>query len=126
MNIAQDINGDIDIVDGQLVLVGNQFGSQGREIEEHIEQRLRTVLGEHFLDKTIGLPWFDDIFTKNPNIPVVEATVINEILNTPGVIRILEFNTDFNKGIRQLFFPLLKIQYTDDVIEFENLLEEGV
>lgn len=121
MNIGQDINGDIEIIDGQLVLVGEQFGTQLREIEEHIEQRLRTFFGEYFLNTTIGVPYLEEIFKKNPNFNVVESIFINEILAVPGVIRILEFNMDQNKDTRNLFFSALKIQATDGVIEFENL-----
>jgi len=118
MNVGQDVNGDIDVVDGQLVLVGEQYATQLREIEEHLEQRLRTVQGEWFLERTIGLPYFDEIFTKPSNIQLIEALFIQEILDTPGVIRLLEFNMDLNKQTRTLFFPQLKIQATSGVIDF--------
>ena len=91
MNIAQDLNGDLDVVDGQLVLVGNQFGTQLRELEEHLEQRLRTLFGDWFLDTSLGIPYFEEVFQKPFNASVVESLFINEILSTPGVSRQWEF-----------------------------------
>lgn len=102
MNIGQDANGDIDVQNGQLVLVGFQFGTQLREIEEHLEQRLRTLSADWFLDTSLGIPYFEEVFQKPFNASVVESIFINEILSTPGVIRLIEFNMDFSKANRQL------------------------
>lgn len=125
MNIAQDESGDIEVVNGRLVLVGAQFGTQLREIEEKVEQRLRTFFGEHFLDRSLGIPYFEDIFTKPARMSVIEPLLVNEILQTPGVVRLLEFNLDLNKTDRVLFFTALRIQATSGVIEFSEL-ELGV
>lgn len=121
MNIGQTADGDLDVVDGQLVLVGARFGSQQREIEEHVEQRIRTLQGEWFLDTTLGIPWFDEVFQKPANVPLIESLLIQEILGTPGVIRILEFNMDLDKGTRVLIVTPLVIETTAGVIDFESL-----
>jgi len=121
MNLGQDLNGDIDVVDGQLVLVGFQFGSQQREIEEKIEQNLRTIFGEWFLDRSIGVPYFEDIFTKPARMQIIEPIMVDVILKTKGVVRLLEFNLDLDARRRVLFFPVLRIQSTEGVIEFFNL-----
>lgn len=121
MNIGQDVNGDLDVVQGQLVLVGSQFNSQHREIEEHLEQRLRTLFGDWFLDTSLGIPYFEEVFQKPFNASVVESIFINEILATPGVVRLIEFNMEIDKGTRFLK-PSFKAETTEDIIVFNEEL----
>lgn len=122
MNLGQNnLTLDLDVVDGQLVLVGQQFGTQQREIEEHTEQRLRTHLGEWFANITIGIPYFEEVFAKPTNVALIESILINEILGTPGVIRLLAFNMDINKFNRTLIVTPLTIESTAGVIEFGEL-----
>jgi len=121
VNIALDVNRDLDVVDGQLVLVGDQFGTQLRELDEHLEQRLRTLFQDWFLDTTLGIPYFEEVFQKPFNASVVESIFINEILATPGIIRLIEFNMDIDKSTR-----FLKVTFTAEstsgVIEFNEEL----
>lgn len=119
MNIGQDINGDFDVVDGQLVLVGAKFGTQLRELEEHLEQRLRTLFADWFLDTSLGIPYFEEVFKKPFNASVVESIFINEILATPGIIRLIEFNMDLDKGTRFLQINLTA-ESTAGVIQFNS------
>lgn len=89
-NNADPFVGDLQITDqGQLVLVQGQ-----EEIRQHSAQRLRTFFSEWFLDTTIGIPYFDQIFEKRQNVNDIDALFINEILSTPGIIRLLDFDLD--------------------------------
>jgi len=81
--------GDLELDKGQLVLVTGQ-----EEIRQHSSQRLRTFLGEWFLDIFLGLPYFEEIFEKGLDVNNVDSIFINEILQTPGIIRLLDFNLD--------------------------------
>lgn len=114
MNLQTDSNGDIDIQNGQLVLVSGQ-----EEIRQHLEQRLRTFLNEWFLDLTIGVPYYDEVLKKNVNPNTIDSIFIDEILETPGVIRLLDFDLDLDNAMR-----LLKVngtvQTTDGVIDFST------
>lgn len=121
MNIGQDTSGDLEVVDGQLVLVGEQFGTQLREIEEHLEQRLRTLFGDWFLDTSLGIPYFEEVFQKPFNASVVESIFINEILATPGVIRLIEFNMDIDKLTRNLKVDFV-CESTAGIIQFNEEL----
>lgn len=74
---------------GQLELV-----SDTEEIAQFLAQRLRTFFGEWFLDNTIGVPYFEEIFTKQQNVDAIEAIFIDEILSTPGVVQLFSFELD--------------------------------
>jgi hypothetical protein len=89
-NGADPFNGDWELDErGNLLLVTGQ-----EEIAQVSAQRLRTFFGEWFLDTSIGIPYFDQIFEKGQNVNDIDAIFISEILQTPGIIRLLEFDLD--------------------------------
>lgn len=114
MNVGIDASGDIDIQNGNLVLVEGQ-----EEIKQHLEQRLRAFLGEWFLDQTIGVPYFDEILKKNVIPSEVETIFINEILSTPGVVRLLTFDLTLIKSTRQLNLTFIA-ETVDGIVEFDE------
>lgn len=71
-------------------------------IRQRLKQRLLTVLGEWFLDVDIGLPWFDEIIGKGAEQQQISALLIQQIANTPGVDRIVEFNLDIDRRRRTM------------------------
>lgn len=89
---------------GDLELSQNKFSivTGIDEIRQRCIQNLRTFLGEWFLDTTIGVPYFQAILVKNPQENVVDTFLKNEILSTPGVVELLEYDADFDSSIRTL------------------------
>jgi hypothetical protein len=113
MNLSiNNTTGDLDLVQGQLVIVEGQ-----EEIKQHVEQRLRTFLNEWFLDLSIGLPYFEEILKKQVNTNGIDSIFIDEILNCPGIVRILDFNIDLAKGSRELTVEGV-IQTIEGSVEF--------
>lgn len=90
---ALDDNGDI-------VTTGAQFITEQDEIAQTIKTRLRLFLGEYFRDITDGTPWYEQILGRNVNENAREASLRNRIANTPGVIKLLSFSTDFDIDAR--------------------------
>lgn len=80
---------------GDIVTSGVVFISAQDEIEQTIRTRLRLFLGEYFRNITDGTPWFEQILGKNVNVSAREAALRNRIANTPGVIRLIAFKTDY-------------------------------
>lgn len=125
MNLAIEENaadpnfGDLQLTEqGQLVLVTGQ-----EEIRQLSAQRLRTFFSEWFLDTLIGIPYFDQIFEKGQNVNDIDAIFINEILSTPGIIRLLDFDLD----IPNLASRELEVNYTAQTSEsLEPLIVETV
>lgn len=91
---ALDANGDI-------VTRGVQFIDGRDEIAQTIKTRLALFLGEYFRNIKDGTPWYEQILGKFTSLDVVEAVLRTRIANTPGVIRLTEFNTDFDLDARK-------------------------
>ena len=89
-------DGDLSVTNNQLDTVTGQ-----EEIRQFSIQTLKTFLGEWVLDTTIGVPYFD-MFEKGVNPDTIEALFINEILETLGVVRLLDFNLDLDVATREL------------------------
>lgn len=111
-----DENNDLAIENNNLVLIdGSDL------VKQLIIQRLKTFLGEWFLDKSVGIPYFQDILIKNPNANVVTTLIKNEILKAEGVIELDSFSTDFNDGARQLSISF-SVRTEDGIIRINNFI----
>lgn len=102
---------DIKLVDNAIVLVTGIDA-----IRQHLKCRFLLFLGEWFLDTTIGVPYFRDILIKNPSFVVVQEVLKSVILDTPGVILLLQFDFSFESVTRvaRLEFQALTLEGTID------------
>lgn len=66
------------------------------QISQNLNIRLRFFLGEWYLDTTVGVPYYQFFFVKNPNQIQVETFLKDEIIATPGVTELTDFDSDFN------------------------------
>ncbi len=83
MDLLLDNDGDLSVVDGEIALV-----AENEAIRQHLQIRLKTFLGEWFLDTTIGMPYFEEFLIKNPSKLIMEARMREAILETPGIASI--------------------------------------
>lgn len=83
---------DLVLVDGDLVL--------GADVAQAVKIRLLFVRGEWFLNRLQGVPYFEQIFVKNPNLSHVSAIFRKTILDTPGVNELTSFSFDFDNATR--------------------------
>ena len=84
-------NYDLRVIDG------------AEQVAQHCKIRLLALLGEWFLDNTIGVPWLEQILVKNPRGRVVAAALKAAIRGTPGVTRLTAFGfQDYDVGERSL------------------------
>lgn len=97
MDFLMDATGDLAIVNGDFALV-----SGVDETVQFLNQSLRLFLGEWFLDETRGIPYFDEIFIKNPNSVTVHSIFENHIVNLPGIEELQELDLDFDSSSRTL------------------------
>jgi hypothetical protein len=88
--------------DGDIAIVNNtaSFVEGADEVAQRMTQRLRTFLGEWFLNQEIGVPYLQEVMKKNPNNTIVESVFKREIMDTPGVIGIDSFNISVDNATR--------------------------
>lgn len=65
-------------------------------VEQRIQVRLGTFLGEWILDQHAGLPFVDWRASKPPDVDSINAVIQTEIEDTPGVLRVDELVTTFD------------------------------
>lgn len=105
---------DIKIVNGDLVLI-----SGVDEVTQEILCSLRTFLGEWFLDNSIGVPWFQQVFVKNVEKSVVDALIINTICSVPGVQTLLSYTSTINTSTRAMTISF-KAQSTSGIVNYSG------
>jgi hypothetical protein len=71
---------ELDLTGGRL-----NFVTDADEVRQLIGTRLALVRGEWFLDPDAGLPLFERVLVKAPNLALVKNEVRKVILATPGV-----------------------------------------
>jgi hypothetical protein len=89
--------GDMVIEDGEISFVTHQPA-----IGQHIEMRLRTFLGETVYDQSAGVPYIQVIFLKQTPLDSVQFILEQNVLSTPGVTGIEEFDLTLDSLTRGL------------------------
>jgi hypothetical protein len=104
------LTGDIAFEAGDFVLLDGP-----EAIAQELRIRLRFFAGEWFADTRIGLPYFQSIFLKSPNINSVQSIFRDVILGTPGVISLQSLSLDLNAA-RKLTVSFSAIVAGSDVV----------
>ena len=106
-----------------IELVGNDFALtvDVEAIQQHLSQRLKTFLNEWFIDKRIGIPYFEHILRKNFDPVVVDTLFKREIVNTPGILELLAFDVDLDRSTRTLQLTF-KARTSEGVLNFNEVL----
>src|SRR5271166_3725928 len=86
---ALDQNGDWTYGQGQ-----NNYLSGVAAIEQSIQTRLKSFLGNCFFNTSVGIDWFNLLGGKN--ILAVQLAVSATILNTQGVLAILSLDMNLS------------------------------
>lgn len=105
--------GDLAIVAGNLGIV-----TEAAAIAQAIRCRLLLFLGEWFLDTRQGVPYFQRVLVKNPDLPLVASTVRTAILGTPGVARLTQYSQAYDSATRRLTVAFTAV--TDDGDEISD------
>lgn len=71
-------------------------------VVQDLRIRLWFFLGEWFLNISAGVPFYQDIKIKNPDLNAIEAIFKEVIFNTDDVLEIISFDLDFNSAQRKM------------------------
>lgn len=69
-------------------------------VSQRLKITLYTFLGEWFLDLTVGVPYFQQIFGKLRTKESIDLIFQQIITNDPDVIEILTFESELSRGDR--------------------------
>ena len=97
MDLRLDALGDLDFSDDALHLVDGADA-----IAQHVQFRLRLFKGEWFLDAAIGMPYYDTVLVKAPDLIAIRSEIRQAILSTPGVASLDGLDLAFDRAARTL------------------------
>ncbi len=116
-SLKLDNTGDIDVTNNEVTL------TEGLDaIRQHLQCRYRTFLGEWFLDTSIGVPYYQEILTKQPTFQLVQSVLKAVALETPGVTDLTEFTFDYDP-VKRWFTLALACLTTEGQIDFSQFVE---
>jgi hypothetical protein len=111
-NLALDSNHDIIIGRGTTRISG------AAQVAQLVKCRLLTIFGEWKLDNSLGLPWFEAIFTKQVRPSDIEAAIANIIRGTVGVQQLISIEIDADYRTRSLGITFNAISDYGDITEY--------
>lgn len=89
-------------------------------VSQKLENRLKTFQGEWFVDRTIGLPYYQRILKKKADVDDINSLYRAEINSVEEVVEIIEFTPDYNEALRKYsltFKAKIKDPDTDEIQE---------
>ena len=89
--------GDLLVSRGDLFFVRN-----GDAVRQEANIRLRFLLSEWFLDKTVGVPHFQQILVKSPNLAAIRTVLRDEINAVAGIRSIARLDLELDSTTRTL------------------------
>lgn len=117
-DLALDQSGDL-VVDPDFALV------TGRDsVVQRIRLRLYLVRGSWYLDTSEGVPWFQTIMVKAPDVPAIDALLRAEIASVPGVDSLVSFESSFDNEVRT-YTATFRVEVAGDVVPSSFTLGES-
>lgn len=88
---------DLDLSTNDLQIVGGDDA-----IVQQLAIRLQFFLGEWFLDQNVGIPYWTEVFVKDPRLTAIRSFYREAILTTPGIAALTELALEFDRAARRL------------------------
>lgn len=96
--------GDLAIVNGNLLVYGLTDDTRRLYIRQKLSSRFKFFLNEWFLDQREGIPYYRDVFVRNPNLPLIRSLFMRVLKKTTGVVSVTSFSLAYDQTLRQLTF----------------------
>jgi hypothetical protein len=104
---------------GEIVLVTGE-----EAIEQQLRLRLKFFLGEFFLDELQGIPYYREVFIKNPNLQLLRSIFTQAILSTPRIASVDSLELSIDGETRTLNLAFVATMYTDEELVFAPFILE--
>lgn len=86
-------------------------------LAQKLKIRLSFFLGEWYLNVLKGIPYFDQILIKNPDLNFVEDLIKTEITTTPGVDTLESFNLTYENSTKELLIEFSVSTLEGEIID---------
>lgn len=117
---------DLVLVNGDLVLTADANPLGTNPVLQDITQRLRFFQGEWFLDTSQGVPYFQEILVKDPELGRIDAILQNIILSVPGVLQLASYKSSVDTSRRILSLAFVAVTQLGTVSYTDTLSASGV
>ena len=113
---------DVLFKNNDLVLTADANAADGTDpVLQSVIQNIKFIAAEWFLDNTQGVPWFQEIFVKNPDQDKVDSLLLAAIANTPGIVAVTYYKFTVNKAARGINVAF-RAQKTTGIISYAGLV----
>jgi hypothetical protein len=109
------LTGDLDITGDELHVIDGDDA-----IIQHLAIRLRLFRGEWFLDETIGMPYYERVLVKNPDLVAVRSAFRQAIITTPGIASLDKFSLALDSATRKLTVEFTAIKDSGGTLDFSR------
>jgi hypothetical protein len=113
--------GDLIMVNGDLSPTADVIGGTTHPVLQDVQIRLRTFLGEYFMDLTLGMPWRDLMQGAGNAQSQLDAVVQNCILTTPGILQLTTYSSSVNTRQRLMSISFSAVS-THGPISYQSTL----
>ena len=91
--------GDLELIGGTVALIEGAGA-----VRQKLASRFKFFLNEWFLDQRQGVPYYRDVFVKDPNLDVIRSLFRRIVVGCPGVLSITRFEVVYDEAGRGLSF----------------------
>lgn len=91
------VDGDISVANGDLETVDGIDS-----IKQAIDLALNLFKSEWFLDGDLGVPYFENILIKSPNLNAIRDIFKKKLISVSGVTAVIELSLNFDGASRTL------------------------
>lgn len=109
-----DKDGDLVIKNGDLKLTENKT-----VIQQQIKRALLTLKGEWFLNKDLGIPYYQEILGQKNSIDTIKDIFVAAIQRIDGVKELVTLNLHLDNLKRSLSINFTVIDSNHNIIEME-------
>jgi hypothetical protein len=93
-------------------------------IEQQVRIRCLFFFEEWFLDLRQGIPYFRDVYVKNPNLDLVRSLFRTAILGTPRISTVPTIVLELDKSTRALTISFTATMDTGELLVFSPFIVE--
>lgn len=105
----------------RFAVVAHVRAMAAEAVGQHVRQRVMAWKNEWFLNPAAGVDWTRYVLGRPPSErEIAEATIKREILTTPGVVAIIQFESEYDRRSRGLRLTKVVLQTVfDDIVDVE-------